>query len=103
MERDDPCLVVEVVYAGPGRQVLCKVTLPPGSTLQEAIDRAGIARRLTTVDIASCKVGVFGKLRARDTLVRDGDRVELYRPLIVDPKAARRTRSARTPPERDSG
>ena len=102
MGRDDSCLVVEVVYATPGPQVLCRVTLPRGSTIQDAIERAGIARRLTTIDVASCKVGVFGKLSARDALVKDGDRVELYRSLIVDPKAARRIRSRRTLPARDS-
>ena len=103
MDRDDSCLVVEVVYATPDHQVLCRVMLPRGSTLQDAIDQAGITGKLAVIDMASCKVGVFGRLRARDALVRDGDRVELYRPLMVDPKAARRIRSARSRPARGSG
>ena len=103
MDRDDSCLVVEVVYATPDHQVLCRVTLPRGSTLQDAIDQAGITGKPAVIDVASCKVGVFGRLRARDALVRDGDRVELYRPLMVDPKAARRIRSARSRPARGSG
>ena len=94
-------MVVEVVYAEPARQMLRKVTLPSGSTLQDAIDRAGIVPPAT--DIATCKVGVFGKLRARDVPVRDGDRVEIYRPLLADPKTARRNRAGRTRKSREQG
>jgi putative ubiquitin-RnfH superfamily antitoxin RatB of RatAB toxin-antitoxin module len=94
MRRAEATLNVEVVYAEAGRQFLRKVTLPTGSTLQDAIDRAGIAG-LTAADIAGCRIGVFGKLRGRDMFVRDGDRVEIYRPLLIDPKDARRTRSRR--------
>ena len=93
MARHESGVVVEVVYAEPACQILRKVTLPSGSTLQDAIDRAGIVP--PTTDIAACKVGVFGKLRARDALVRDGDRVEIYRPLVADPKTARSTRAGR--------
>lgn len=100
MGRHEAWMVVEVVYAEPARQTLCKVTLPSGSTLQDAIDRAGIVP--PTMDIAACKVGVFGKLCARDTLVRDGDRVEIYRPLLADPKTARRIRAGRNRPARES-
>ena len=96
-------LVVEVVYAEPGRQVLCSVALPPGSTIQDAIEQSGITRQLAAINLAECKVGVFGKVRSRATPVRDGDRVELYRPLLVDPKDARRVRSQRKLPARDSG
>ena len=93
MGCDEDCVVVEVVYAERGRQFLSSVTLPAGSTLQDAIDRTGIAR--WAADIAQCKVGVFGKLRRRDAPVRHGDRVEIYRPLVIDPKDARRTRAGR--------
>ena len=93
-------MFVEVVYAEPARQTLRKVTLPPGSTLQDAIDQAGIVP--PTADIAACQVGVFGKLRPRDALVRDGDRVEIYRPLLADPKTARRVRAGRARKTRKS-
>ena len=94
-------IVVEVVYAESARQMLRKVTLPLGSTLQDAIDRTGIVP--PTTDIAASRVGIFGKLRPRDTQVRDGDRVEIYRPLVADPKTARRTRAGRAWKARESG
>ena len=100
MARGEAWMVVEVVYAEPVRQILRQVALPPGSTLQDAIDRAGIVPPAT--DIAACQVGVFGKVCALGTPVRDGDRVEIYRPLLADPKTARRRRSARTRTARDS-
>jgi putative ubiquitin-RnfH superfamily antitoxin RatB of RatAB toxin-antitoxin module len=96
MGRDESVLVVEVVYAEPHRQLLCSVALPRGSTIQDAIEQSGIARRLTGSDLAGCKVGVFGRVRTRDTPLRHGDRVEIYRPLLVDPKDARRARSRRS-------
>lgn len=96
MGRDESVpVVVEVVYAAPRRQLLCSVTLPCGSTIQDAIEQSGISR-LTGTDLAACKVGVFGKVRPRDTPLRHGDRVEIYRPLLVDPKDARRARSKRS-------
>jgi putative ubiquitin-RnfH superfamily antitoxin RatB of RatAB toxin-antitoxin module len=101
MGRDEAWVVVEVVYAEPARQMLCKVALPPGSTVQDAIERAGIVP--PTMDLGNCKVGVFGKSCARDALVRDGDRVEIYRTLLADPKTARRVRAGRTRPARESG
>lgn len=93
MAIDDAPLAVEVVYALPGEQMLLKVALPGGSTIRDAIERSGITRQHPEVDPETCKVGVFGKRRTQDTLLRDGDRVEIYRPLIADPKATRRARA----------
>jgi hypothetical protein len=92
METADPLLVVEVVYALSDRQALYSVTLPRGSTIQDALERSGLMRRFPDVDLSTCKVGVFGKVRSRDTVLSDGDRAEIYRALLVDAKDARYAR-----------
>jgi putative ubiquitin-RnfH superfamily antitoxin RatB of RatAB toxin-antitoxin module len=101
MERADPLLVVELVYALADGQALCSVTLPRGSTIQDALERSGIIRLFPDVDFSACRVGVFGKVRSRDTLLSDGDRVEIYRPLRAEPKEARRVRMRQRGPRRD--
>ena len=92
METADPLLVVEVVYALAHRQALYSVTLPRGSTIQDALERSGIIWHFPDVDFSTCKVGVFGKVRLRDTVLSDGDRAEIYRALLVDAKDARYAR-----------
>jgi putative ubiquitin-RnfH superfamily antitoxin RatB of RatAB toxin-antitoxin module len=87
---------VTVAYSPAPREVdLTELTLPPGTTLREALAASGLEARHPGLDIAALKVGVWGKLRAPDAPLVDGDRVELYRPLQVDPKEARRQRSRR--------
>jgi putative ubiquitin-RnfH superfamily antitoxin RatB of RatAB toxin-antitoxin module len=103
MEPDASGMRVEVVYAERHRQALCSVVLPPGSTVQDAIEQSGIAREVAAITISSCKVGVFGRVCARNTPVRDGDRVEIYRPLVIEPKDARRGRGKRNRPARGPG
>ena len=88
----DKCLVVEVVYALADEQVLHSVTLARGSTLRDALERSGISRHFPCIDFNTCKVGVFGSVRRLDTPLSDGDRVEIYRPLLVNPKDARHAR-----------
>ena len=89
-------LSIEVCYALPDGQMLIPVELPEGATVQQALDASGILRRYPQIDLAQQKVGVFGKLKPLDTVLVDHDRVEIYRPLIVDPKAARQRRVERT-------
>ena len=85
---------VEVAYALPGKQLLLNVDVVPGATLEEAIRASGILQRCPEIDLAKNKVGVFGKLgKLTDTLYA-GDRVEIYRPLIADPKEVRKKRAA---------
>lgn len=86
-------LSVEVAYALPLRQELLRVQLPAGSTLQQAIEASGLLRKHPEIDLRKNKVGVFGKLVRLDAPLRDGDRVEIYRPLIADPKETRRKRA----------
>jgi len=85
---------VEVAYAEPARQFLRRVDLAAGATVAMAIAASAVERELA-IDAAALTVGIWSRPVARDTMLRDGDRVELYRPLAADPKEARRRRAAR--------
>ena len=85
-------LVVEVCYALAERQTLLTVQLPAGATVRDAIDASGVLQRHPDIDLSVQRIGVFGKLRALDAPLADHDRVEIYRPLTVDPKVARQRR-----------
>jgi len=85
---------VEVVFAVPERQVLVEVLLEPGATVADAIAASGIAREFPGEQLDTLPVGVWGKPAERAAAVQDGDRVEIYRPLVIDPKEARRRRAA---------
>lgn len=87
---------IEVAYAEPQRQFLRKIILPAGSTVADAIAGCGLEREFG-IDVAALAVGVWSKTVARDGVLNDGDRVELYRPLTADPKEARRRRAGRPP------
>jgi putative ubiquitin-RnfH superfamily antitoxin RatB of RatAB toxin-antitoxin module len=86
-------LNVEVVYALPEQQVLVRLEVEEGTTVREAIVRSGIPARFPEARVAGGNVGIFGRPVALDAAVREGDRVEIYRPLIADPKQARRERA----------
>ncbi len=86
---------VEVAYALPQEQVIVPLDVEPGTTVQQAIERSGILQRFMEIDLKKDnKVGVFGKLTKLDRVLRANDRVEIYRPLIADPKEVRRQRAA---------
>lgn len=84
---------VEVAYALPEQQVILPVKAATGITVEDAIKRSGILERYPEIQLAQAKVGVFSKLSKMDTVLRDKDRVEIYRPLIADPKEVRRKRA----------
>jgi hypothetical protein len=84
---------VEVVYALPDRQSLLRVQLAEGATVGDAIRVSGVQEAYPEIDLARNKVGIFSKLVKLDERVRDKDRVEIYRPLIADPKEVRRKRA----------
>ncbi len=86
-------LSIEVVYALPGRQVLRRVALPEGSTVEDAVRASGLLEEFPEID--PNRVGIYGKLAGRDTRLRDRDRIEIYRPLRADPKEVRRARAAK--------
>ncbi|WP_425511442.1 RnfH family protein [Pararobbsia alpina] len=83
---------VEICYALPERQVLLSVAVPPGTTVREAIERSRIVEQCPEIDLSTQAVGIFGKIQPLDTQVSAGDRIEIYRPLTVDPKLARQRR-----------
>lgn len=95
-KRDLDPIRVEVVYALRERQVLLEVTLARGATVRQAVERSGILQRCPEIDPAHSTLGVFGRIASPDARLRDGDRVEIYRSLIADPKDARRERARRT-------
>ena len=88
---------VEVVYAAVDRQVLLSVTVPVGATVRDALFKSGLNGEFPELDLASCPVGIFGKLIADPVIrqVQEGDRIEVYRPLLADPKEVRRLRAAK--------
>ncbi|MGK7324543.1 RnfH family protein [Salmonella enterica] len=89
-------LVVEVAYALPEKQYLQRVTLEEGATVEEAIRASGLLELRTDIDLAKNKVGIYSRpVKLTDT-VQAGDRVEIYRPLIADPKALRRQRAEKS-------
>ncbi|SDQ36545.1 hypothetical protein SAMN05216487_1396 [Pseudomonas sp. UC 17F4] len=90
-------LTVEVVYAVAERQVLLSVEVPAGATINEAVKLSGIAAHFPEADIQACPVGVFGRVIANPEAhkVEVGDRIELYRPLLADPKEVRKQRAAK--------
>jgi putative ubiquitin-RnfH superfamily antitoxin RatB of RatAB toxin-antitoxin module len=84
---------VEIAYALPGRQVIVPHTVPAGATIEAAIRGCGILEQFPAIDLAHNKVGVFGKLAKLSDRLHPGDRVEIYRPLIADPKEVRKKRA----------
>lgn len=85
---------IEIAYARPERQDVIHLKLPEGSTIHQAIEASGLLQRYPEIDLAKIKVGIFGKLSKSDTVLRERDRVEIYRPLIADPKEVRKQRAA---------
>jgi putative ubiquitin-RnfH superfamily antitoxin RatB of RatAB toxin-antitoxin module len=84
---------VEVAYARPERQTLLRLMVPEGTTAEEAIRRSGILERHPEIDLGVNKIGVFAKPVPGSRVLRAGERVEIYRPLIADPKAVRKQRA----------
>jgi putative ubiquitin-RnfH superfamily antitoxin RatB of RatAB toxin-antitoxin module len=88
-----PEVHVTVVCCAPGREDLTEVTLPAGATVADAIRASGVLGRRPEMAAAAPDVGIWGRACALAQRLEDGDRVELYRPLTVDPKEARRVRA----------
>lgn len=86
---------IEVVYALAERQELVAVVVPAGTSVAQAVDRSGIAGMFPQQDLAACRLGIWGRLVEREQVLKDGDRIEIYRPLNIDPREARRRRAAK--------
>lgn len=91
---DQSKLLVEVAYARPDKQVIFEVHVLPGATAQQAIEQSGVLEKFPEIDLSKNKIGIFGKLGKLDAVLKAADRVEIYRPLIADPKEVRRLREA---------
>lgn len=86
---------IQVCYAMPDAQLLRELSVPAGATVQLAVERSGVLDDVPQIDLAVCRVGVYGKLKPLDAVLREHDRVEIYRPLIADPKESRRKRAGK--------
>ncbi len=84
-----------VVYCPPDGQIVINLNLPAGATVRDAIESSRIVLTRPEIDLANKTVGIFGERVTLDKPVEEGDRIEIYRALIADPKAARRARAAR--------
>ena len=93
----EPVIDIEVVYAAIDRQQLLVLTVPEGTTVRAAVWASGIGQAFPELDLADCPVGIFGKqvMDPQVRVVQAGDRIEIYRPLLADPKEIRRQRAAK--------
>ncbi len=87
-------ITVEIAYALPTEQLIVPIWVQDGTTAELAIQNSGILKKFPEIDLAVNKIGIFGKLTKLDTVLRHLDRVEIYRPLIADPKEVRKQRAA---------
>ncbi|MCX7092107.1 MAG: RnfH family protein [Methylobacter sp.] len=83
---------VGVCYAESDRQLWMRLEVPDSSTIEETINLSGVLKLYPEINLASQKVGIFGKIAPLDTAVKDGDRVEIYRQITVDPQTVQRRR-----------
>jgi uncharacterized protein len=93
MQDVDTCLRVEVVYALANHAYIIPLQVPADCTIRQAIQKSEILKACSEIDLSENKIGVFNKIKQLDDVVKDGDRIEIYRPLLVEPKEARRRRA----------
>ncbi len=94
---DDQVIVVEVAYVKPEQQKIVEIKITKGSSIEQAIIESGMLLEYPEIDLKKLEVGIFGKVLKKDHIIKSGDRIEIYRPLIQDPKEARRNRAAGKP------
>jgi uncharacterized protein len=90
----DQVITVEIAYALPQQQMIIPIKVEDGCTAEDAVKISGILQKFPEIDLSQNQLGIFGKLTKNDTPLRHLDRVEIYRPLIADPKEVRRQRAA---------
>lgn len=86
---------IEVVYGLPNKQVLLSVPVPVGSTIETCIKISGITKHFPDIIVSEAKVGIFSQAATLATIIKEGERIEIYRPLIADPKEMRKLRAAK--------
>ena len=87
-------IMIEVAYALPKKQIIIPVLVPKGVSVKEAIELSGVLAKFEDIDLSTSQVGIFGKVTTLDKTLRNHDRIEIYRPLVADPKEIRRKRVA---------
>ncbi len=92
-------IAVEVAYANPGKQALLEVVVEQGTTVEQAVKASGILQRFSDIDLTVNKLGIWSRVCKLTDEVRDGDRIEIYRPLIADPKEVRKRRAEKAKDE----
>lgn len=90
---------VEVIYALPKEQITFTVSVEQGATAQQAIEASGILAKYPEIELNKNKLGIYSRLIKLDTVLQDGERVEIYRPLIADPKEMRKRRAVKAKEE----
>ncbi|TCS39515.1 hypothetical protein EDC30_101471 [Paucimonas lemoignei] len=95
MSEDQRPIRVQLCYAKPDNILLEELKVQSGTTLEQAVRMSGIFAQVPEIDLYSCKVGIYGKLKPLDTVLRASDRIEIYRSLLADPKDARRRRAVK--------
>lgn len=104
VESDSREIAIEVVYARPGKQQQVRLQVVPGTTARMAVTMSALQRQFAEIDSQHCAIGVFGRQVDDAFVLRAGDRVEIYRPLLLDPRTARRQRAtSRKPGRPESG
>lgn len=91
--KNENHITVEVAYALPNQQLIIPIQVEAGSTAEAAIQASGILQKFPEIDLNTQQIGIFGKLTRLDAPLRHLDRVEIYRPLIADPKEVRKQRA----------
>ncbi len=91
---ENKMIKIEVAYALPDEQVIISVEVTEGTTIEQAIQFSTVIEKFPEINLDALKVGIFGKLKKRNQALRAGDRIEIYRPLIADPKEVRKKRAA---------
>jgi putative ubiquitin-RnfH superfamily antitoxin RatB of RatAB toxin-antitoxin module len=86
---------VWVSYAKPGEEFIHPMRVAPGTTIGQAIESSGVLARFPEINLVTQPVGIYGKKKTLETVLRERDRVEIYRPLVADPKDSRRKRAAK--------
>ncbi|MBA4142134.1 MAG: RnfH family protein [Nitrosospira sp.] len=93
MDVPDRKIQVEVVYALPENQIMRQFYVPSHTTIEHAVELSGIPGLFPEIDLSRNKLGIFGKVVKPGTALRENDRIEIYRPLVADPKESRRMRA----------
>lgn len=99
VEKNEGNIRIEVAYGTPDKQTLLSLEVPPDTSVKEAIQTSGILQIHSDIDLSVNKVGVWNRTCKLDAKLRNGDRIEIYRPLIADPKEVRRKRAEKAKAE----